>query len=339
MIPLINSRRDKGFGLIELMIGLVLSLVIGGAVVQLFLTSKTTYRLQEAMARIQENGRFAVGFLANDIRMAGYMGCGSIDKISISVIANPPPVDAANPLGQVVSGINNVSGNNDWKALEGTDVITLRRASGVGTRLVGNMETDNANIQIEDNKAGLIAGDTLLLSDCVSADIFRATNVSSGGNKTTVAHANNMNTNNKLSKAYGREAELMAFEAVTYFVRDTGRKTSLGEPIRALWVQRNFANRNDASAAAMELVEGIENMQIEYGMEGENVMVAADAVTDWSKVTRVRFSLLLQSSEGNVAPQAGANVQDLKYNGQSIKADGRLRQVFGTMVAVRNRVR
>ncbi|TWI54330.1 type IV pilus assembly protein PilW [Pseudomonas duriflava] len=339
MIKLTKLKRNKGFGLVELMIGLVLSLVIGAAVVQLFLSSKTTYRVQDAMARIQENGRFAVGFLARDIRMAGYMGCGNIDQISINVIAEPPPIDAANPLGQIVSGSNNVPASNNFNALAGTDIITLRRASSAGTKLVGNMSTDNANIQIEDNSLGLISGDTLFLSDCTSADIFRATNVSSSGKKVTIAHASNMNSDNKLSKAYGSDAELMAFEAITYFIRDTGRKTSSGDPIRALWVQRQFANRSDASAAAAELVEGVENMQIEYGMEGENVMVTADAVTDWSKVARVRFSLLLQSLEGNITPKTGSNVQNLVYDGQPVEADGRLRQVFGTMVAIRNRVR
>jgi len=211
VIPVSIPRHSRGISLVELLIALTLSLVIGIAVTQMFLASKTTYRLQEAMARVQENGRFAVNFLAGDIRMAGFMGCGNISEMTISVIANPAPIDATNPLGQVIGGQNNVSSSNTWSAVSGTDVLSIRRASNAGVRLVGNMETDNANIQIEDNRMGLLAGDTLFLADCVSADIFRATNVSSGDAKTTVAHANNFNTSNKLSKAYGADAEVLAF--------------------------------------------------------------------------------------------------------------------------------
>lgn len=337
-------RYSRGLSLIELMVALVLSLVIGAAVLQMFLASKTTYRVQDAMARVQENGRFAVSFLASDIRMAGFMGCGNLNEITISVIANPPPIDAANPLGQVIGGADNVSATNAWNAVAGTDVLSIRRASSGGVSLVGNMATDNANIQVANNDLGLIAGDTLFLSDCLSADIFRATNVSSGAGKTTVAHANNFNTSNKLSKAYGADAELLVFESITYFIRDTGRKTASGDPINALMVERKFANRSDASANPVELVDGVQNMQLEYGVAtGANMIasdyLAASDVTDWTKVVSVRFSLLLQSIDGNVVASSGAASQVLNFNGAAVPADGRLRQVFGSAVAIRNRVR
>jgi type IV pilus assembly protein PilW len=211
------------------MVALVLSLVIGAAVLQMFLASKTTYSLQDAMARIQENGRFAVSFLASDIRMAGFMGCGNLNEITINVIANPAPIDAANPLGQIIGGANNVGSTNTWNAVAGTDVLSIRRASSAGVKLVGNMASDNSNIQLENNSMGLVAGDALFLSDCISADLFRATNVSSGGSQTTIAHANNFNTSNKLSKAYGDDAELLVFESINYFVRNTGRSTASGD--------------------------------------------------------------------------------------------------------------
>ncbi len=337
-------RYSRGLSLIELMVALVLSLVIGAAVLQMFLASKTTYRVQDAMARVQENGRFAVSFLASDIRMAGFMGCGNLNEITISVIANPAPIDAANPLGEVVGGTNNVGATNDWNAVAGTDVLSIRRASSAGVNLVGNMAADNANIQVANNDLGLVAGDTLFLSDCLSADIFRATNVSSGAGVTTIAHASNFNASNNLSKAYGADAELLAFESITYFIRDTGRKTASGDPINALMVERKFANRSDASANPVELVDGVQDMQIEYGVAtGANMIasdyLAANAVADWTKVVSVRFSLLLQSIDGNVVASSGAAAQVLNFNGAAVTADGRLRQVFGSSVAIRNRVR
>ncbi|MGE4338155.1 MAG: PilW family protein [Pigmentiphaga sp.] len=339
-----NYNRSKGLSLVELMVALVLSLVIGAAVMQMFLSSKTTYRVQDAMSRLQENGRFAVGLIAAESRMAGYMGCGNLDEIGINVIASPPPLDATNPLGEIMGGADNVDSGNVWGATVGTDVLTIRKASNLGLQLTGNMAVDNANIQVLDNRLGLEAGDTLFIADCVSADIFRATSVSAAGGKTTVAHANNLNTSNRLSKAYGVDAEVMAFEQIDFFIRDTARLSSDGTPVRALWMQRRFANRSDTSANPAELVDGVEDFQVEYGIKTANSPVAneyrsADDVTDWSRVVSVRFRLLLSSTDDNVTAKAGDAVQSINFNGTAIAADGRLRQTFGSVVAVRNRVR
>jgi len=340
----VNFKRSQGLSLVELMVALVLSLVIGAAVMQMFLSSKTTYRVQDAMSRLQENGRFAVGLLAAESRMAGYMGCGNIEEIDINVIASPAPLDATNPLGAIMGGANNVAPSNSWNASAGTDVLTIRKASNLGLQLTGNMAVDNANIQVVDNRLGLEAGDTLFIADCVSADVFRATSVSSAGGKTTVAHASNMNTSNRLSKAYGTDAEVMAFEEVAFFVRDTARLSNDGTPIRALWIQRRFANRSDTSANPAELVDGVEDFQVEYGIKTGNNPVAnvyrsANDVTDWSRVVSVRFRLLLSSTDDNVVAKAGEAVQSINFNGAAVAADGRLRQTFGSVVAIRNRVR
>jgi len=46
-------------------------------VIQIFLSAKQAYRLQENLSRLQENGRFAMDFITKDVRMAGYAGCSS----------------------------------------------------------------------------------------------------------------------------------------------------------------------------------------------------------------------------------------------------------------------
>lgn len=340
-----NFKWSKGLSLVELMVALALSLVIGAAVMQMFLASKTTFRVQDAMSRLQENGRFAVGLLAAESRMAGYMGCGNIEEININIIADPNPLlGAANPLEAILGGENNVTSVNDWDASAGTDVLIIRKASNLGLQLTGNMAVDNANIQVVDNRLGLRAEDTLFIADCMSADIFRATSVSASGGKTTVAHANNLNTSNRLSKAYGTDAEVMAFEEITFFVRDTARLSNDGTPIRALWMQRRFANRADTSANPAELVDGVEDFQVEYGVKtGSNPIAneyrTANNVTDWSRVVSIRFRLLLSSTDDNVVAKAGEAVQSINFNGAAVAADGRLRQTFGSVVAIRNRVR
>ena len=67
-----TSLKQRGFSLVELMIATTLSLILLGAVIQVFLSSRQTYELSDDLSRIQENGRFSLEFLAQNIRMAGY---------------------------------------------------------------------------------------------------------------------------------------------------------------------------------------------------------------------------------------------------------------------------
>ena len=66
---------QKGMSLVELMVAITLGIFIAGALVSLFINSKENYRLNENMSRLQENARFAVAFLAHDLRMTDYRTC------------------------------------------------------------------------------------------------------------------------------------------------------------------------------------------------------------------------------------------------------------------------
>ncbi|WP_372742931.1 PilW family protein, partial [Neptunomonas sp.] len=67
-----KRNMERGFSLIELMIAMSLGLILIGGVVNLFLASSQTYRLQESMFRVQESGRFALDFMLRDLRDAGF---------------------------------------------------------------------------------------------------------------------------------------------------------------------------------------------------------------------------------------------------------------------------
>lgn len=69
MKPLHTAQ--KGFTLVEIMVTLALGLVISGALVQIMVSNSITEKLNRAIASAQENGRFAIGRLRNDILMTG----------------------------------------------------------------------------------------------------------------------------------------------------------------------------------------------------------------------------------------------------------------------------
>ena len=73
----LHKTNAKGFTLVEILIAMMIGLFLLAGVLQIFINSKQSYRMQEALARLQESGRFALDFLDRDIRMAGYRGCAS----------------------------------------------------------------------------------------------------------------------------------------------------------------------------------------------------------------------------------------------------------------------
>jgi len=66
-------RTQLGLSVVELMVAMALGLLLMTGVIQVFLSSRQTYAANEAMGRLQENGRFALEFIARSARLGGYV--------------------------------------------------------------------------------------------------------------------------------------------------------------------------------------------------------------------------------------------------------------------------
>ncbi|MGY2439778.1 PilW family protein [Pseudomonas sp. SDO52101_S400] len=79
------KRHNQGFGLIEMLIALALGLIIVLGVVQTFLAAKNTYVSQNTSAAMQEDARFVLSKMTQELRMVGMFGClGTITDSSSS---------------------------------------------------------------------------------------------------------------------------------------------------------------------------------------------------------------------------------------------------------------
>ena len=77
------KHSNRGFGLIEMLIALALGLIIVLGVVQTFLAAKNTYLSQNTAAAMQEDARFVLSKMIQELRMVGMFGClGSITDAS-----------------------------------------------------------------------------------------------------------------------------------------------------------------------------------------------------------------------------------------------------------------
>lgn len=396
-----NANRQRGLTLTEMMVALAVGLFIMGAVVQMFLGSRQISRTQEALSRIQENGRFALEILARDIRAAGFLGCqsnlapetprgnGALGSGLLRNTLNPePPAPPAVTLNLSVpfQGYNAVevaeSGDSTRRRLppihagdEGTatstswspnlpseiintlsqqippvqirgerDVFTVIGAESRGSLVTdhpGGNPPGSADIKVEPN-SGFEDDDILLVSDCESGAVFQATQV----NENALSFDNIVhNTGNPTdgpgnwTKALGKSyvgGEVFRITSTTYFV-GTGAS---GLP--ALF----RLNRG----SAQELVEGVRDMQIVYGIDTDGDRIAdqyVEAAAGWApgQVVSARVTLLVVSPENNVVDES----VELFYSGATYdfadeeyeiggQPDRHLYQVFTTTVGLRNRL-
>ena len=145
------------------------------------------------------------------------------------------------------------------------------------------------------------------------------------------------NAADDLGKTY-TDAQVYPINTISYYVRTgAGGQPSLYRRV----------GTNDAQ----ELVEGIENMQILYGVDTEfasppttpgygvpNYYVSANNVTNMANVVSVRISLLARTIDDNLAAQPLAFNYPLPTNAATTPTDRRIRRVFNTTIAVRNRL-
>lgn len=89
--------RARGFTLIELMIAVTLGILISLGLVMLFQATAKTSHVQNAMAQLQETGRYAVSRINNDLRMASFQNINMSGFVSTAPNATASPNGVNNP--------------------------------------------------------------------------------------------------------------------------------------------------------------------------------------------------------------------------------------------------
>ncbi|MBT3136948.1 PilW family protein [Alteromonas sp. ALT199] len=115
------QRKQHGFSLVELMITLTLGLVISGAVIQVLVSSSVTNKLNQAVAQVQESGRFIMARLS-----AEFYEVGRYDQIvadvdtSVDIVAeaayvenHPIAVAGDFPTNNTLGSVQTNSGGSD----------------------------------------------------------------------------------------------------------------------------------------------------------------------------------------------------------------------------------
>jgi len=351
--------------------------VLLAGVATVFVANKQSYRLQDSLARLQENGRFAIEFLERDIRMAGYTGCKNL-VLKKNTISDPPgsntcstqgmtldggePVDGFNNVGVSPVPSNPLSTTPGWPAAiapkQGTDILRLLLGGGQGAKVIEHRNDTTAQLKVT-AFADLQEDDIVMVvdSNCENGSIFQITNFANKSiDHSEVVH-NTGNTNpGNCQKDLGQSyigGRIIKFMRAAYFVADTGR-VAAGQPVFALY---RLDSTRVGTPTLQELIEGVEDMQVLFGVGSDanndgvvDTIAYKDATavknaSEWPAVVNVRVQLLLSSADPNalwksqeIDVQLGRTSVTEYVNIALTPADKAMRQDYNTTTTVRNRV-
>jgi type IV pilus assembly protein PilW len=336
--PMIMSHQ-RGFSLVELMVALTLSLVLMAGALSVLYSSRLSYRENDRIARLQEAGRTAVELLLRDARPAGYIGCSRPvfgDEFSNGLAGG---TSLLTNFTDPVAGFE--AGASDWtpaldtglipSATAGSDVLVLRSTrQGQPVFRTNTPVVNTATALSVDRSVGtsVPANTPMIISDCQGSAVFMATAFTGAGATATIEHIAGANASANLARGFDTGALVMPVQTIIYYVRDASDGSG-----PALWQRVDGAD-------PVELIGGVENLQVLYGVDTDNDLLANDyrsaaTVTNWQQVISLSIALLIRSTETGV--ERDNRVYTLLDGTVGPFNDRRQRSVFTTTVVLRNR--
>jgi len=354
------SLRQRGLTLVELMVALTIGLFIAAFVGGIYLASARSARYQEAMARLQENARFAMETMSRSVRNTGYLGCGAVSKFANVVNGgrNNWWLNLERPIVGFEGGISTLPAEITSPASDPNVPLSVVKPAIDGSDAFISVSLDDSEElsvishdpiggQINTVAHSIQPGNIAIITDCNHTALFQ---VSGPSNTSSIEHnigtAKPGNCQKELGANCGAPilqnytfrpgATIMQLSSNAFYIGEASAGNS-----HSLWTVSLGVNKNngDLITPATELVQGVDDMQILYGEDTDkdgypNRYISADAVTDWPAIVSLQISLLMSTIEDGMA----SSPQTYEFNGQSITAkDRRVRRTYTSVINLRNR--
>ncbi len=331
-LPFSKYHRMAGRSIAEIMIALTIGMVILVAISSLFIGNKQMFRANDDKTRLDEEGRLALNIMATQVRMAGYgtllSSIESGDNKDPLLMNIPKPVVYSSYSTQLVSGVekpnNAIRGCSNGFSNPAADIDSIACAAGT--------TSDAFLIRRDvDQTTTLVASGGALNTDCLGSAVVLSPAIPPDGKERA-----------GVGPYYRIENR--------FFVRDN---PETGNP--ELYCQGN-GNTPIGSAfrnPPQPIAENVEVMKVRYGISSLGVptsvvdrFVSAAEIEampnpfpngphPWDRVISLRICIVVRSANDFVVtkPQTYRNCDDQ----QILAPDRRLRGVFSTTVAIRNR--
>lgn len=284
-------KYQSGFSLLELFVALAIGLVIFAGVLSVFVGMKTTTTETTGYGELQENGRFAISLLSDDLLRQDFWGdyTGTIDLSSINPVPNPPAGEC------IGGGIN----NGTFPVAVGKFRTLWGQTAGSATILSG-CRTD-----------AKVGSDVLQLKRVISSPLIDA-----AGDPVVIAPAGNFylvaNMSHGTIFAGGavpavQNAQVWEYQHHIYYVREEAQ----GINTVPVLMQGQLAN----TLAFSPIIDGIEMIRFMYGIDTDtdptnpgygiiNAFISADDMNDalWNNANSRILSVKIYVLARNVLP-------------------------------------
>ena len=288
-----NRQAERGLSLIELMISMTIGLLILSALVTMFANQSKMRGELDKSTRMIDNGRYALELLADSLRVAGFYG--NYTPSSGTPVANDPcnlttitdsatnldvlrqhvqGYDAAAAASQIASlpatcGFTYTAGSATTLK-PGSDILVLRRVSTAPPVAAAAAVATTIYLQVSNCS-----------TDTVSYQIAL------GSADFSTLHDKNCTT----------AASLRPFLVQAYFV-STDNNPGDGIPT----LKRRELDQTTGLFVTTPLVEGIEYMQVDYGVDADangaaDSYIAAPALADWPNVVSIKINIVARNTE------------------------------------------
>jgi type IV pilus assembly protein PilW len=239
-------RHDAGMTLIELMVALAIGSFLMIGAVTVFTQSRTTFRVNESVSRLQENARFVFDTVEPDVRMAHYWGLSTRSsriqgRATQLQPASPPAVAGDCNTNWTIDLTSDIEGGNNgytWvcapymgAASPTADTLVVRRASE--SAVTGALDPNRLYIQ----SARVVAG-----------QLFQ------GGPAPTLTGA----------------SETHALVVNGYYVSPTSTLSTPGNQIPSLRMKTLISGGAGPQIVDQEVLPGVEDMQVQFGVDTDN---------------------------------------------------------------------
>ena len=318
--------RQHGMSIIELMIAMALGLLILLGLTSLFVQTKQSFKQDDLVARMQEDSRFAVSELRHDVAMSGFWGPlldpdivvnnGTIAGYSgntaalfvypTAITVDDGAVAADTILGQTLASV-----------VPGTDAVGIVKVEGVAAVTVST----NTDTAVAAGQTALAVSQQYLQTNGVLGRMLLGSDA-----PTTVA-----------GSAVPVAFSYWRYKPVIYWVRSYALTAGDGIPTLV-----RLSLDDSGATTTEEIAQGVEDLQIEYGIDTTadgyaDRYIADPSAAQMKNVISVRIYLLARSTE---ADSNYTNSRTYTLSNSSVAPDNPgdhyYRRVFATTVQVRN---
>ncbi len=250
--------------MVELLVAMMLGLFLLAALIQILLSGKQSFTAASHLSHLQESGRVANSMIVTDLKRAGYMG-GNSDIPSIFGSA-----------GQAAAAMSCATSDNSWGRMI-TQGVSGLNDTNAGYACIPNTSYLRGDVLVVRHASPWISGAFAANQLYLRSSLFEG-KVFVGSDEALPANV-----------VLDLPQSVHDLIANAYYVGNSGRNCN-GQAVPSLFRVRLDTN---GQPVAEELLPGIEDFQVQYGVGGQ--YIDADAVADWSQVVTARIWLLVRS--------------------------------------------